>query len=112
MEKHAKRGTPPSLRPAVRDSAESIGRIIGKIAISRGWEERLLAEKARETLLSLIVPAIRIHVASIRVTEKGCCYLKLDSAAARCDLSYSLQELRSETNRQLGTGFLKEIRLG
>lgn len=98
-----------------RPATENVADVLQALARQYGWEDRLDEEKARQTLLDMIDEPIRSHVLSVRFDKnparRGVCYLQTDSAAARQNLSFHLENLKSEVNRLVGAEVISSLRL-
>ena len=98
-----------------RPATENVADVLQALARQYGWEDRLDEEKARQILLDLLDAPTRAHVLSVRFDKnparRGVCYLQTDSAAARQNLSFHLEKLKSEVNRLVGAEVISSLRL-
>ena len=98
-----------------RPATENVADVLQALAHQYGWEDRLDEEKARQILLDLLDAPTRAHVLSVRFDKnparRGVCYLQTDSAAARQNLSFHLENLKSEVNRLAEADVISSLRL-
>lgn len=98
-----------------RPATENVADVLQALAQQYGWENRLDEEKARQILLDLLDESTRTHVLSVRFDKnparRGVCYLQTDSAAARQNLSFHLESLKSDVNRLVGAEVVSSLRL-
>ena len=98
-----------------RPATENVADVLQALARQYGWEDRLDEEKARQILLDLLDAPTRAHVLSVRFDKnparRGVCYLQTDSAAARQNLSFHLENIKGEVNRLVGADVISSLRL-
>lgn len=71
---------------------------------------RILEEKAKERFMAMIEPSIRATITYLSVQHR-ILFVKVNSPAARQDLSFRLHSIMEAIHAQLGEHILDDIRL-
>lgn len=82
--------------------------ILRKMSGTYGWDSHLAEEHAKEVFKSLLDAKTADHLVSLFVHD-GLLFARLDSAAARQELSYRKEMLRQAINEKLHGEVIKTI---